>query len=164
MFFCVVSVDGLCFFCLSHRFSENAQRDPNTLSVRHRDRPRRSHNPLRDRRGRGAKTHGFFKISAAFAQPSAGIGVVEVQKLEDIRDFCCSNWSSGVGVVCPPVKEPNSRAGLRLFVPILPQLACLSFLVLSCIRDGRAQLLGCTGGLLELVGHRGKDIIYTNKC
>ena len=24
--------------------------------------------------------------------------------------------------------------------------------------------LGCTGGLLELVGHRGKDIIYTNKC
>ena len=73
-----------------------------------------------DRRGRGAKTNGFlrflrcprnplrgsawsrcknsrfFAISAVLAQPSAGIGVVEVQKLEDFCDFCCSNWSSGV--------------------------------------------------------------------
>ena len=73
-----------------------------------------------DRRGRGAKTRGFlrflrcprnplrgsawsrcknsrfFAISAVLAQPSAGIGVVEVQKLEVFCDFCCSNWSSGV--------------------------------------------------------------------
>ena len=96
-----------------------------------------------DRRGRGAKTRGFlrflrclrdplresawsrcknsrfFAISAVPAQPSAGIGVVEVQKLEVFCDFygaratlcgnrrgraktrgfcnfCCSNWSSGV--------------------------------------------------------------------
>ena len=71
-----------------------------------------------DRRGRGAKTHGFlrfltcsrdplrgsawsrckgvFAISAVLAQPSAGIGVVEVQKLKVFCDFCCSNWSSGV--------------------------------------------------------------------
>ena len=73
-----------------------------------------------DRRGRGAKTHGFlrlptcprdplrgsawsrcknsrfFAISAMLAQPSAGIGVVEVQNLEVFCDFCCSNWSSGV--------------------------------------------------------------------
>ena len=65
-----------------------------------------------DRRGRGAKTHGFlrflrcsrnllrgsawsrcknpwcFAISAVPAQPSAGIGVVEVQKLEVFCDFC----------------------------------------------------------------------------
>ena len=65
-----------------------------------------------DRRGRGAKTHGFFlrcptclrdplrgsawsrckiswffAISAVLAQPSAGIGVVEVQKLEVFCDF-----------------------------------------------------------------------------
>ena len=33
-----------------------------------------------DRRGRGAKTHGFFAISNMPARPSAGIGVVEVQK------------------------------------------------------------------------------------
>ena len=62
-----------------------------------------------DRRGRGAKTHGFlrfltcsrdplrgsawsrcknpwfFAISAVLAQPSAGIGVVEVQKLKVLR-------------------------------------------------------------------------------
>ena len=100
----------------------------------------------RDRRGRGAKTRGFlrflpcsrnplrgsawsrcknsrfFAISALLAQPSAGIGVVEVQKLvvflrflpcsrnplrgsawrgrgaktRGFCDFCCSNWSSGV--------------------------------------------------------------------
>ena len=74
-----------------------------------------------DRRGRGAKTHGFlrflrcshnplrgsawskcknpcffFAISNMPARPSAGIGVVEVQKLEDCHGFCCSNWSSGV--------------------------------------------------------------------
>ena len=33
-----------------------------------------------DRRGRGAKTRGFFAISKVPARPSAGIGVVEVQK------------------------------------------------------------------------------------
>ena len=38
----------------------------------------------------------FFAISAVPAQPSAGIGVVEVEKLEVFCDFCCSNWSSGV--------------------------------------------------------------------
>ena len=38
-----------------------------------------------DRRGRGAKTHGFFAISKVPARPSAGIGVVEVQKL---KVFC----------------------------------------------------------------------------
>ena len=38
----------------------------------------------------------FFAISAVPAQPSAEIGVVEVQKLEVFCDFCCSNWSSGV--------------------------------------------------------------------
>ena len=96
-----------------------------------------------DRRGRGAKTHGFlrcltcsrdplrgsawskcknpwfFAMFNLLARPSAGIGVVEVQKLEVFCDFCgaratlcgnrrgrgakthgccdfCSNWSSGV--------------------------------------------------------------------
>ena len=49
-----------------------------------------------DRHGRGPKTHVFFAISALLARPSAGIGVVEVQKLEVFCDFCCSNWSSGV--------------------------------------------------------------------
>ena len=34
----------------------------------------------------------------------------------------------------------------------------------SCKPFMNISLLGCTGGLLELVGHRGKDIIYTNKC
>ena len=44
-----------------------------------------------DRRGRGAKTHVFFAISAVLARPSAGIGVVEVQKLEDfLRCLTCS--------------------------------------------------------------------------
>ena len=32
----------------------------------------------------------FFAISAVLAQPSAGIGVVEVQKLEVFCDFYCS--------------------------------------------------------------------------
>ena len=40
-----------------------------------------------DRRGRGAKTHGFFAISAVLARPSAGIGVVEVQKPMFFCDF-----------------------------------------------------------------------------
>ena len=40
-----------------------------------------------DRRGRGAKTRGFFAISAVFAQPCAGIGVVEVQKPMVSCDF-----------------------------------------------------------------------------
>ena len=35
-----------------------------------------------DRRGRGAKTQGFFAIFNMPARPSARIGVVEVQKLE----------------------------------------------------------------------------------
>ena len=35
-----------------------------------------------DRRGRGAKTRGFFAFLSVRARPSAGIGVVEVQKLE----------------------------------------------------------------------------------
>ena len=35
-------------------------------------------------------------MSAVLAQPSAGIGVVEVQKLEVFCVFCGSNWSSGV--------------------------------------------------------------------
>ena len=39
-----------------------------------------------DRRGRGAKTHGFFAICKVPARPSAGIGVVEVQKLEVFCD------------------------------------------------------------------------------
>ena len=46
----------------------------------------------------------FFAISAVPARPSAGIGVVDVQKLEVFLRFlrcsrnplCCSNWSSGV--------------------------------------------------------------------
>ena len=70
----------------------------------------------RDRRGRGAKTHGFLRFlrcprdpvrgSAwsrckhpwffAFSKVPARPGVVEVQKLEAFCDFCCSNWSSGV--------------------------------------------------------------------
>ena len=42
-----------------------------------------------------------FVISAVLARPSAVIGVVEigvaeVQKLEVVCDFCCSNWSSAV--------------------------------------------------------------------
>ena len=75
-----------------------------------------------DRRGRGAKAHGFlrflrcsrdplrgsawsrcksqwfFAISKVPARPSAGIGVVEVQKLEVFCDFCgarttlCGDW------------------------------------------------------------------------
>ena len=40
-----------------------------------------------DRRGRGAKTHGFFAISAVLARPSAGIGVVDVQKPMVFCDF-----------------------------------------------------------------------------
>ena len=47
-----------------------------------------------DRRGRGAKTHGFLRFLRC--SRTAGIGVVEVQKLEVFCDFCCSNWSSGV--------------------------------------------------------------------
>ena len=42
----------------------------------------------RDRRGRGAKTHGLLAISAVLARPSAGIGVVEVQKTHGFCDFC----------------------------------------------------------------------------
>ena len=38
-----------------------------------------------DRRGRGAKTRGFFAIFDIPARPSGQIGVVEAQKLED---FC----------------------------------------------------------------------------
>ena len=41
-----------------------------------------------DRRGQGAKTHGFFAISALLARPSAGIGMVEVQKPMVFCDFC----------------------------------------------------------------------------
>ena len=55
-----------------------------------------SRNPLRGSAWSRCKNPWFFAISAVLAQPSAGIGVVEVQKLEDFRDFCCSNWSSGV--------------------------------------------------------------------
>ena len=40
-----------------------------------------------DRRGRGAKFKVFFAISAVLARSSAGIGVVEVQKLEVFCDF-----------------------------------------------------------------------------
>ena len=73
-----------------------------------------------DRRGRGAKTHVFFAILNMLARPSAGIGVVEVQKPmvfwrflrcppnplqgsawsrcknEVFCDYCCSTWSSRV--------------------------------------------------------------------
>ena len=35
-----------------------------------------------DRRGRGAKTQGFFAFLRCPDEPSAGIGVVEVQKLK----------------------------------------------------------------------------------
>ena len=42
------------------------------------------------------KNSRFFAISAALAQPSAGIGVVEVLKREVFCDFSGSNWSSGV--------------------------------------------------------------------
>ena len=78
-----------------------------------------------DRRGRGAKTHGFlrflkfprdllrgsawsrcknpwffFAISAVLARPSAGIGVVEVQKLEVFAMFnLLARPSAGIGVV-----------------------------------------------------------------
>ena len=38
-----------------------------------------------DRRGRGAKTRGFFAMLIWLVRPSAKIGVVEVQKLEE---FC----------------------------------------------------------------------------
>ena len=40
-----------------------------------------------DRRGRGAKTRGFLLFDLR-ARPSAGIGVVEVQKLEVFCDLC----------------------------------------------------------------------------
>ena len=54
-----------------------------------------------DRRGRGAKTNGFFAISKIPARPSAGIGVVEVQK--PIVFFSISavpaQPSAGIGVV-----------------------------------------------------------------
>ena len=36
-----------------------------------------------------------FAISAVLARPSAGIGVVEVWRCKNLR-LCCSNWSSGV--------------------------------------------------------------------
>ena len=90
-----------------------------------------------DRRGRGAKTHGlffrflrcprnplrgsawsrcknlrFFAISAVLAQPSAGIGVVEVHKLEVFCNFFCSNLSSGV---------------VSWFARLLPEPACRGF-------------------------------------
>ena len=42
----------------------------------------------------------FFAISAVLAQPSAGIGVVEVQKLKVFCDFCCSNWLSRGSRAC----------------------------------------------------------------
>ena len=38
----------------------------------------------------------FFAIFNMLARPSAGIGVVEVQKPMVFCDFYCSNWSSGV--------------------------------------------------------------------
>ena len=48
----------------------------------------------------------FFAISAVLARPSAGIGVVEVQKLEGFCDFCGASAtlcgaqpSAGIGVV-----------------------------------------------------------------
>ena len=41
-----------------------------------------------DRRGRGAKTRGFVAFLRCADEPSAGIGVVEVQKLEDLLRFC----------------------------------------------------------------------------
>ena len=54
-----------------------------------------------DRRGRGAKTHGFFPISNLLARPSAKIGVVEVQK--PMVFFAISavlaRPSAGIGVV-----------------------------------------------------------------
>ena len=52
--------------------------------------------PLRGSARSRCKNSRFLAISAALAQPSAGIGVVEVQQLEVFCDFCCSNWSSGV--------------------------------------------------------------------
>ena len=55
-----------------------------------------SRDPLRGSAWSRCKNPWFFAISAVPAQPSAGIGVVEVQKLEVFCDFCCSNWSSGV--------------------------------------------------------------------
>ena len=55
-----------------------------------------SRDPLRGSAWSRCKNSRFFAISAVLAQPSAGIGVVEVQKLEVFCDFCCSNWSSGV--------------------------------------------------------------------
>ena len=54
-----------------------------------------SRDPLRGSAWSRCKNPWFFAISAVPAQPSAGIGVVEVQKLEVFCD-CCSNWSSGV--------------------------------------------------------------------
>ena len=53
-----------------------------------------------DRRGRGAKTRFFFFFFLRCAdEPSAGIGVVEVQQLEVFCDFClparpsqCGDW------------------------------------------------------------------------
>ena len=52
--------------------------------------------PLRGSAWSRCKNSRFFAISEVLAQPSAGIGVVEVQKLEVFCDFCCSSWSSGV--------------------------------------------------------------------
>ena len=63
-------------------------------------------NPLRGSAWSRCKNPWCFAISAVLAQPSAGIGVVEVQKLEVFCGFCCSNWSSGVVSWFP---EPAGR-------------------------------------------------------
>ena len=61
-------------------------------------------NPLRESAWSGCKISRFFAISAALAQPSAGIGVVEVQKLEVFCVFCCPRGLSRGSHAC-------SRAG-----------------------------------------------------
>ena len=61
-------------------------------------------NPLRESAWSRCKNSRFFSISAVLAQPSAGIGVVEVQKHEVFCVFCCSRELSRGSRAC-------SRAG-----------------------------------------------------
>ena len=49
-----------------------------------------------DRRGQGAKTRGFLRFCRCARDPLAGIGVIEVQKLED-----------------PPYLKNKTEGGLR---------------------------------------------------